>query len=183
MVTAMQTAEAKIVPKIIHPHGYRCDIDHTERYLWIIPKVIYTFRLDPKAPLTYHHSRGAYLQPDKHFKTDKASVPMFAQLLMLLPRDVIEVPALFHDSVYLHGGIWQSANADGPYRFVKQTRQQADELLAEIITVVEGVCPVQRGLIWSFVRMAGWVAWRSRSKGVTIKRASAGPNPMPTAIR
>lgn len=111
---------------------------------------LYIFKLDPEQPLQFKLVTGAYVQPDRTFQTDMASIPKILQWIPGLEKDSYLAP-YFHDSAYRHGGIW----IDG--KKVELTRKEADELLRDMLRC-EGA-RIASWVYWAGVRMGGRGSW------------------------
>lgn len=94
------------------------------------------------------------------FRTDLASVPRFAWLL--IPRDdknIVE-PAVFHDWLYAHCGLVKLPSK-APYTFTPiLTRQQCDRLLSDAMKLA-GAPWWKRHVVYLAVRLGGRKPWRA----------------------
>ena len=111
--------------------------------------------------LTFHHPQGYKIRPDKKFKTDMGSVPLFLQSLIpvLFAKDRWLREYIMHDSAYAHGGLWVALNGCEDYTFLKMQRPQVDDLLSLTIKAGGGSC-VSSGPIWLGVRAGGWASFK-----------------------
>lgn len=138
-------------------HGYDTHWLRTEKWGWFWPftwcKAIHSFQLHRLHPLTWVDRNGMHYQPDRHEQeTDLGSIP--PPLRARFPQDEYEPAYVFHDSAYRHGGLYTSVTLDGPYKFTRMTRKEADDLLADIIYALGGgAC--KRATIWTAVRAFG----------------------------
>jgi len=140
----------------INVKGYNCYQVRTERYLGIFPEVIFDFSLATMAPLTFVHPAGHRIRPDQHFETNKGSIPIVAR--PFIPKDRFERSFFFHDSGYIHHGLWIQKKNGYPFHFREMTRKQVDELLRMMVRA-EGAGPVQACTIYTGVRAGGWYGW------------------------
>jgi hypothetical protein len=119
-----------VTPAIINPCGYDFRPGLRRRWgrLWTVPT--YEFRLAPDAPITFFDGLH-YWQPDRHFHCDGASIP---PPLHGLPgyHPYQALGFVWHDSGYIHGGLWRSAGGDVPYAFIPLGRDSVDDMMYRI---------------------------------------------------
>lgn len=114
---------------------------------------LYIFELNPDKPLTYRMPEGEGYQPDRHFRTDMASIPRILQWIPGLAKDSFRIPAIYHDCVYKLGFIWKDGNR------LYLTRKEADQMLRDMIHAEGG-----RILAWVYylgVRIGGAGSWHN----------------------
>lgn len=115
-----------------NPYGYSCVHVRNEKEAWIFTKAIFDFRLHDTHPATLQIEPRTFIQPDRHFETDKGSIPV--ALRNILPSDRYEIEMIFHDSPYqrcdAHGaGYWVCAQLEGRYEWRDYDRRTVDDLL------------------------------------------------------
>lgn len=87
----------------------------------------------------------------KGFRTDGGSIPRISwSLLGITPYDPRCVYAFF-----LHDFLYQSELL---------SRKHADAILDEVLKIPPCCNAIQRWLIWSHVRLYGWMVWKGHSK-------------------
>lgn len=96
------------------------------------------------------------------FRTDLASVPRFAWLL--IPRDdknIVE-PAVFHDWLYANVGWTNGSYVAGPGKTfllgAQFTRRQCDRVLSDAMKLA-GAPWWKRHTVYLAVRLGGWKPW------------------------
>jgi len=162
-----------------NPGGYSITEDITKSTWW---DTVYEYTAKEK-PLTFVHSDGTRLQPDRHFFTNQGSIPRFPPFIrMFIPKDRF-LGFYLHDSGYMDKGLWvlkpserpmkwtMTATVDetgmighephGEYVFTEMTRKQVDDLLYDMILAdpIPG-STATAWLVWSHVRMyGGWSGW------------------------
>jgi hypothetical protein len=132
--------------------------------LWPLPsdgrwwrKTRYEFTNDARDPLTWH-AQGLQARPDRHIaETDLGSVPRIVQIIPALSKDRYARSYIMHDSAYLYGG-WYVRQADGAFRFVRLSRDEADEWLYRGI-IAEGGRVATARTVWAAVRIGGRLSW------------------------
>lgn len=139
------------------PRGYELYEVRQARYFLVFLKAIYEFTLIKKTPLMYCSKSGILYQPDAHFETDQGSLPRVMQFFIQKDRFL---GFLFHDSGYRFRGLWTSYNGGRSWQFVAMLRAEVDALLREMIECdpFPGSV-VARWLVWSGVRIGGWIGW------------------------
>ena len=115
-----------------NPHGYTCRHIRNEWTVFPFRKAIFDFRLYSRRPATLQLDTHLFLQSDRHFITDKGTIPVC--LRSILPHDAYELAFCFHDSPHQrndeqHGGYWTSSKLAGPYEFESCSRRDADDYL------------------------------------------------------
>jgi len=119
-----------VKPAILNRNGFKLVPGPRVRWgrAWTIPT--YEFWLDPVAPITFFDGVN-YWQPDRHFRCDGASIP---PPLHGLPgyNPWQATGFIWHDSAYIHGGLWRRGHPGAPYAFVALSRLEADELMYDI---------------------------------------------------
>jgi hypothetical protein len=118
-------------------------------------KDLFEFFLDYSDPLTYCDGAGHDWQPDRHFLTDRGSIPNVIARLPGFSRN--RLAFLFHDSAYnyVYGrghGLYRRMAGFHEFSFVPLTRRQADDLMREML-LAEGVAPWAARTIWAAVRV------------------------------
>ena len=159
----MKHEERITVVDILNPvDGYQLSKlrDEPRRFLWIIPlqpRTIFKFQLNLEHPLTIVLSDGMRIQPDRHVaETDGGSIPPLFRIFWTTTRWLLSF--LFHDSGYLHHGLYFAGPDDTEFVFVKMPREAVDHLLYECI-VYEGGGPSQRYPIFTAVSLFGQESW------------------------
>lgn len=94
-------------------------------------------------PLQFRSQTGLLVTVPEGFETDYASIPQ-ALWAVLPPVGRYDRAAVLHDYLYVHNGVERSV---------------ADAILNEAMEVA-GVSRVQRWIIYSGVRIGGWVPWK-----------------------
>lgn len=97
-------------------------------------------------------TKGApyYICVFKGFYTDFASIPRLARIIIDNDSNEIKDPAVIHDWLYFKQPDWC-------------TRKLADKILVEAMKV-RGALLWERALVYSAVRIGGWVSWRKYRK-------------------
>ena len=136
-------------------------LDEYERH-WFTYKRLYLYEADPKKPLTFHHPDGYLIRPDKKFKTDMGSVPLFLQWICspLFAKDRWLRSYLFHDSAYCHKGLWFAKHDPNKFEFCKISRKEADGLLKLMIKSQGG--NLSSPAVRLGVRIGGRKAWKKK---------------------
>ena len=140
-----------------HTAGYTLRKVRDTAYLWLFTRAIYEFRLDPTAPLTFHHPAGYRLRPAACYETDMGSTP--GMLRLFFPKDRYLLSFLFHDSGYKAGGLFKAWPDESEFVFTRQSRREIDELL-RLMVQVEGASLLGRTAIKAGVRVGGWAGWQ-----------------------
>lgn len=141
----------------VNIEGYTLRKIGNQPYLWLFERALYDFRITSIQPLTYDDGTRL-IRPDAHFVTDMGSIPLFLQ--PIFPKDGFLLSYIFHDSCYKHHGIYvRDPVSDAKWRFVTQTRRQADEMLWRMIGVEGG--PIAKWIVWLGVRVGGGRPWAS----------------------
>lgn len=125
---------------------------------WLDTRLIATRRWQTLALLGYRSvlaDREFWIAPG--FITDLASVPRLP-FVYLLTGDRAPGPAVLHDYFYQHPGWDDRALADGIFHEAMGVEQPDLGFSAESAWV--------RSLMWSGVRVGGWVAWGKREARV-----------------
>jgi hypothetical protein len=122
--------------------------------IWRVTR--YTYQADETAPLTYFDG-VYYWKPDNRFRTDGRSIPPPLQALPGYGQ-FDSVNGIFHDSGYIHGGLWRAPSIHGPWIFVQLDQREMDRMYLEI-----GREDDQRaGAVWTqyaMLRLFGRHAW------------------------
>lgn len=151
-----------VVTGIQQPKGY--DITEAELvpYLHIGPLVLnykrlYDFKLRYPRSLTLVLDDGTMVRPDCHFKTDQMSSPRFSRFFW--DKDRFITP-YFHDSGYVHKGLWFSNDCGNTWKFRPMTRKEVDLALFNWLKYE----PVPTNLtsrlaIYVAVRSGGWAGF------------------------
>lgn len=116
-------------------------------------KTIYEYQANPMTPLTYIDADEVEYRPDNHYFTDQGSVPRIAQLV--IPKDRF-LGFYFHDSGYIHGGLYVRFPRSPVFIFRHMFRRQVDDLLHDM--VLADPCPgwkLTADAIWGTVRIGG----------------------------
>jgi len=103
--------------------------------------------LELTRPLEYIDRRGVLWTVPERFQTDLASVPRVVPgLVRLCFGSTIETAraAILHDWLYATG---------------RTSRREADDLFREAL-LTTGESPLGAFLMWSGVRLFGWIPWR-----------------------
>lgn len=139
---------------------YDLNTHHWKGGFW--GKQIYEFNNDPSNLLTATCGLVQY-RPDHHFFTDLGSTPGLMQFLAprWFAKDGFSKAFLFHDSAYIHHGVW--VNVNGKWEFRKLSRKQADQMLYDMV-IAEGGSKTAARLIYIGVRAGGWYSWRKSLK-------------------
>lgn len=117
---------------------------------------LYLFENDLIKPLTYHHPDGYTMRPDKKFKTDMGSVPLFLQSLIpvIFAKDKWLKAYILHDSAFCHKGLWFAKHDPRRYSFCEMKEKAVDDLLVLWIHASGGSC-LSSAPIWLGVRIGG----------------------------
>lgn len=103
-----------------------------------------------RAPFAFLSPTLGRIEVPAGFDTDYASVPRL--FWSLYPPDGSYTPAaVIHDALYFY-----QAKGEGAPRWI--TRAEADRVFLEAMTAL-GVPALRRRLLYSAVRVGGWVAW------------------------
>ncbi len=108
-------------------------------------------------PFTYYWKRyGVKVSVPAGFVTDFASIPQpVSFIISKLGR--WNKPAVLHDWCY-HGKVFDP-QLSPPYNYYGGTRKEADLLFLDAMIDL-GVKKWKRTVLYRFVRMFGWLAWR-----------------------
>ena len=136
-------------PAFINPTGYDLHM--------VLGRDLFEFALDPVHPLTYRDGHGYDWQPDRHFLTDRGSIPACVAWLPGYSRN--RLAFLFHDSAYNqvdgHGhGLYSRLDGAAHYLFQPMTRARADGMMREML-VAEGLRRTAARAIWCAMRAFG----------------------------
>lgn len=113
---------------------------------------MYEFQIDFMHPLEYHIRAGGVFQPDRHWKTDMGSIPVFIQALTGINKDSFLLSFLLHDCACIHKGLfWKYPGAAG-FIFRPLNRATRDELLRDCIRA-EGGSWLQAQAVYRAVRL------------------------------
>jgi hypothetical protein len=143
-------------PAILNPRGFSlCDRERVRwGRLWAVTR--YTYLADAVAPLTCFDG-CAYWRPDNRFRCDGASIPPpLHGLPGYGPHDALGY--VFHDSAYIHGGLWRAEPNVGVYVFTKLTRAEADRMMY-IVDRADGLRWGAAHARYCAVRLCGGRAW------------------------
>ena len=118
---------------------------------------MFEFNLDPVNPLTFWDATGGDWQPDRHFYTDRGSIPACASWVPGFQRN--RLAYLFHDSAYemVEGrghGLYYRGPADLEFTWRPLSMRQADDLMFDML-LTEGVRPWAARCIRCAVRVFG----------------------------
>lgn len=149
-----------ILSRYLNPFGYR--IAHIGNK-GLMRKAVFDFTLDDFAPLTYMRYNGELVRPDRHFVTDKGSIPVC--LRWLIPSDTYERPYLFHDSAYLHHGLWFQSPFGHEFIFKPMSMDEANRLLSEMMDS-EGAWRLTRNTVFKAVKWFGRFSWNNGERRV-----------------
>jgi hypothetical protein len=118
---------------------------------------MFEYTADPVNPLTYWDLNGGDWQPDRHFFTDRGSIPACVSWLPGFGRN--RLAYLFHDSAYslVEGrghGLYYRGPADLEFTWRPLAMREADDLMHAML-LAEGVRPWAARTIWAAVRTFG----------------------------
>ena len=128
------------------------------RYLGLAPTSLYEFTAIPEHPLMYCDPNGTVWQTDRHFFTDKGSIPNIFRW-KFSPDECCWF--LFHDSAYMYHGLYRMDPADGTFSLQPWERSTADSRLHDgyLIQWPEG--KYRADTIWAAVRVGGGIPWNA----------------------
>lgn len=120
------------------------------------------FHLKRESPIMFRQSDGTLLMPAERFKSDGGSVkPPVATYWINAWR--FKPGFLFHDSMYESGGLWVKKPGH-LWEWVEVTRAEADALLLLFCICDPTPCGWWKShIVWSGVRMGGWVHWGTKT--------------------
>jgi hypothetical protein len=139
--------------EFLNPDGYEI---HPRYNTGLFRKTVFEFDLDIHKPLTFQRANGELIRPDRHYLTDKGSVPVC--LRWLVPHDTYERSFLLHDSAFLHHGHYVKSPLGGDFVFRTLTMDQANSLLAEMMDA-EGAWGITRAAVYKAVKWFGAFSW------------------------
>tara|TARA_B100001013_G_scaffold88951_1_gene49279 strand:+ start:2309 stop:2809 length:501 start_codon:yes stop_codon:yes gene_type:complete len=108
--------------------GEGWEIRHSGTRRLLFPHSLYDFNLKYPHPLTWYDKKERlYYQPDRKFSTDLGSTPFFTW--QFLPKDQFPRSYCFHDSAWIHGGLYIADELDGEFRWRKVSKWHSNRLL------------------------------------------------------
>lgn len=149
----------------INPEGYdlvkSIDLDNGSA-------VEYHFNLHLYEPLTYEDMDGVQWQPNRNFLTDMGSIPSVLALIPGLAKDDRLISYIFHDSGYIHHGLYCRVRPDKFFSYTQLSRARCDAMLREMVRVdptsATGSSSLQAWAIYAAVRLAGQSAWNKHAE-------------------
>jgi hypothetical protein len=153
-------------PRFLNPKGYYIRRHHTERTCLVFRKTIFEFEADADFPITYQDERGDLWRTDRHYLTDWGSIPVIVQPIIC--KDAYD-GYLFHDSAYLHHGLWRWPfdSLEG-FAFEPMRREDVDNLLYQMM-LTQGAWQITAATVHGALTAFGGFAW-----GDDMRRSKAG---------
>jgi hypothetical protein len=141
--------------------GYSCEKLTDVSWCWFWDASLWLVDMLQPYPLTYRDDNGKlYRTFLETFKTDFGSIPAPVRGLPGMSSDRFLLSYLFHDCAYQTHHQLVSIDNGKTWQPEALTRQQADQLLREMISNEPNPGNIlARNLIYSQVRAWGWKSW------------------------
>ena len=145
----------------INMDGYELRKAFNEPYCLIFRKAVYRFALHDPMPIMFRRANGELIQPDRRFFSDMGSIPISLQ--WAIPKDTYLEPYLFHDSAYLHHGLWFRGVDDLCFSFRALTVWESNALLKEMM-LAQGAWSITANAVYGAVQACGWAIWANAER-------------------
>lgn len=126
------------------------------RMFGLAPTSLYEFTAHPVHPLMYVDSKGNVWQCDRHFFTDRGSIPS-ALRWKFSPDETLWF--FFHDSGYMYHGLFLMDRNTGKFNLQPLTRDIVDNFLHDGYMSQWSDGKHRANMIWSGVRIGGSIPW------------------------
>lgn len=128
-------------------------------FLRLAPTAIFEFTLHPDHPLMYIDPQFNVFQTDRHFFTDKGSIPTIFKW-KFSPDECLWF--FYHDSAYMYHGLWRMIKTTGKFEFESWSQKNADDGLHDGYLIQWPQYSLRADTIWAALRCGGSFAWNKK---------------------